>query len=167
MTDRPISTLENQSEGGGSSAGGKVAGLPIREDLLAAHELFLLGQTIGDDAQIQLSSWDGFDFPVRAHDNAKRLLSNYRSTAKAAESRELITPAAEWLLDNHHMVEGHARQVVRDLPVKFYNQLPTILLNDGHKVPRSLALAWVFVAHTNSNFDAAAFTSLVEGFQTG
>ncbi len=166
MLDRPNSTFEKHSRQVGAMAGENIAGLPIREDLLAAQELFILGQTMGRETQTKLSSWDGFDFPARAHDNAKRLLSNYRSTARAAESRELITPAAEWLLDNHHMVEGHSRQVVRDLPVKFYNQLPTILLDDGHKVPRTLALAWVFVAHTNSNFDVAAFTALVQGFQT-
>lgn len=166
MLDRPNSTIEKQSQHGGVVAGDKIAGLPIREDLFAADELFLLGQRMRSGAPIQLSSWDGFDFPARANDNAKRLLSNYRSTARAAESRDLITPAAEWLLDNHHMVESHARQIVRDLPAKFYNQLPTILLEDGQKVPRSLALAWVFVAHTNSNFDVAAFTALVQGFQT-
>src|SRR5690606_18576985 len=44
--------------------------------------------------------------------------------------------------------------------------LPTMTLPDGITVPRALALAWVYVAHSDSQIAAHTFRSVVEGFQS-
>ena len=44
------------------------------------------------------------------------LLDAYGSIAKAAGEGRPITPAAEWLLDNYHLVEQQVREVRTDLP---------------------------------------------------
>nr|MCU0789986.1 protein ndvB [Nitratireductor sp.] len=90
---------------------------------------------------------------------------NYLATADAARNRMAITPAAEWLLDNHHIVEENIRHVRRDLKPGFYRLLPTWTVPGKGKVPRILALAWLYVAHTNSDFSTASLTDFIEGFQ--
>ena len=50
----------------------------------------------------------------RVDDNAKVLLSAYRISARALQSGQQITPSAEWLLDNFHIVEQQLRQVADD-----------------------------------------------------
>jgi cyclic beta-1,2-glucan synthetase len=137
----------------------------IRADFLAAEELQVLGEELDHESLWNLPAWGGFTFPARIKDNASALLANYSSTAKAAEQRLLITPAAEWLLDNHHLVDENARQVARDLPRKFYSKLPTVRVAGGEEVPRTLALSWLYVAHTNSSFDSQGLSSLIAGFQ--
>ena len=69
----------------------------------------------------------------------------------------MITPAAQWLLDNNYLVEETIFQIKRDLPRRFYRELPTMKLAGGGEVPRALALAWVYVAHSDSAVSAAMF----------
>lgn len=134
-------------------------------DFLAAEELEAMGERFSQQSHWDLPVWEGFAFPARVKENASALLANYSSIAKAAEQRLLITPAAEWLLDNHHLVDENARQVARDLPRKFYHRLPTVRVGDGDQVARTLAIAWLYVAHTNSSFEHEGLTGLIAGFQ--
>ena len=48
-----------------------------------------------------------------------------RSPGRWAKSRD-ITPAAEWLLDNYHLIEAQIADVREDLPPRFYRQLPRL-----------------------------------------
>lgn len=137
----------------------------IRADFLAAEELEALGERVCRQPVCELCEWHGFAFPDRMKDNGSALLANYRAIAKAAQLRLLITPAAEWLLDNHHLVDENVRQVARDLPQKFYRRLPTIPVVGDGEVPRTLAIAWFYVAHTNSSFEPQELTRLITGFQ--
>jgi cyclic beta-1,2-glucan synthetase len=37
-----------------------------------------------------------------------------------------VSPAAEWLLDNEYIIEGNARNVLLNLPRRYYRQLPAL-----------------------------------------
>src|SRR4029078_95023 len=89
----------------------------------------------------------------------------YGTIAKAAGEGRSISPAAEWLLDNYHLVEQHGREVRTDLPPGYYRQLPK--LRDGPLAgyPRVFGLAWAFVAHTDSRFDREALTLFVRAYK--
>ncbi len=50
---------------------------------------------------------------------------------RGAGAGEPITPAAQWLLDNNYLVEETIYQVKRDLPRRFYKELPTIEIRAG------------------------------------
>jgi cyclic beta-1,2-glucan synthetase len=63
------------------------------------------------------------------------------------------TPAAEWLVDNYHLVEEQIREVRDDLPPGYYRQLPKLAGGPFAGYPRVLGIAWAFVAHTDSRFD--------------
>ena len=41
-----------------------------------------------------------------------------------------ITPAAEWLVDNYHIVDEQLREIHDDLPSGYYRELPK--LAEGH-----------------------------------
>ena len=60
----------------------------------------------------------------RVKDNGRVLLGAYRSGAQTLDSGQSITPAAEWLLDNFHIVEQQLRQIEDDLPPGYYRHLP-------------------------------------------
>ena len=75
-----------------------------------------------------LSGLEAFDFRARHRDNAAKILETYRSTNSAQARGEPITPAAQWLLDNNYLVEETIFQIKRDLPQRFYRQLPTMKL---------------------------------------
>ena len=66
------------------------------------------------------------DLRQRANDNADTILAVVTYLGTAQQNGEPITPAANWLLDNHYLVEDTILQVRRDLPPRFFKKLPLI-----------------------------------------
>ena len=102
---------------------------------------------------------------ARLRDNHKALLDAHRAIAKSIAAGGAITPAAEWLVDNYHVVEAQIRQVRDDLPPGYYRQLPKLADGPLAGYPRVLGLAWAFVAHTDSRFDAHLLCQFVAAYQ--
>jgi cyclic beta-1,2-glucan synthetase len=102
---------------------------------------------------------------VRLKDNESVLLAAYRAIGAAVGEGRPITPAAEWLLDNYHLVEEQIREIRQDLPPGFYRQLPK--LADGPFVgyPRVFGLAWGYIAHSDSRFDPDSLRLFVRAYQ--
>ncbi|TIY03588.1 MAG: hypothetical protein E5V16_24700, partial [Mesorhizobium sp.] len=138
---------------------------PIRSNFLPEERLRTLGTSLAKGDVKDLFGLGPFDFQPRIRDSARKVLEVYRSTNAAQARGETITPAAQWLLDNNYLVEETIFQVKRDLPHRFYRELPTLKLRDGASVPRALALAWTYVAHSDSSVSATMFKAIVEGFQ--
>ena len=93
------------------------------------------------------------------------LLGAYRAIAAAIREDRAITPAAEWLVDNFHVVEDQIREIRDDLPRGFYRQLPKLSEGPLEGYPRVLGLAWAFVAHTDSRFDPQTLCRFVRAYQ--
>ena len=76
-----------------------------------------------------------------------------------------ITPAAEWLVDNFHIVDEQLREIQDDLPPGFYRELPQLAAGPLQGYPRVFGLAWAFVAHTDSRFDPETLRRFVRAYQ--
>lgn len=136
----------------------------IRATYLNIDALKECGETLGRVGTSSLPGLVGFDFFKRHKENEAEILRVYRATAVDVDAGASITPAAEWLLDNHYIIEEAIQEVRRDLPKKFFRQLPTMKVGD-RDMPRVLVLAWLYVAHTHSSLSSDGLASLVEGFQ--
>ncbi len=101
----------------------------------------------------------------RLSDNAAALLAAYRELCAAVAEGKTVTPAAEWLIDNYHLVEEQIRQTRADLPPGFYRQLPKLAEGPLAGHPRIFGLVWAYVAHTDSHFDPALLTDFVNEYQ--
>ena len=62
----------------------------------------------------------------RLYDNTKVLTEAYHTVARASSAHQPITPAAEWLLDNFHILDEQIREIKDDLPPGFYRRLPKL-----------------------------------------
>src|SRR5205809_5623032 len=102
---------------------------------------------------------------VRLRDNESALLAAYRAIIAAVAEGRAITPAAEWLIDNYHLVEDQIREVRQDLPPAFYRLLPKLASGPFNGYPRVFGLAWAFVAHTDSRFDPETLRQFVRAYQ--
>ncbi|GAB1715768.1 MAG: glycosyltransferase 36 [Nitrobacter sp.] len=102
---------------------------------------------------------------ARLSDNAAALLAAYRICASDLESGRGVVPAAEWLLDNYHLVEEQIREIRADLPPGYYRQLPKLAGGPFVGYPRVFGLAWAFVAHTDSHFDLEILRRFIAGYQ--
>lgn len=139
---------------------------PIRAAYLSEDRLRALGESLARGDVRELHGLQSLDFKKRILENGRKIREVYRSINAAQGKGEAITPAAQWLLDNNYVVEEAIYQIKRDLPRRFYGQLPTMQLVDGTRVPRALALAWAYVAHCDSSISAGMFKAIVEGFQS-
>ena len=76
-----------------------------------------------------------------------------------------ITPAAEWLVDNFHIVEEQLREIQDDLPAGYYRKLPKLASDHLQGYPRVYGVAWAYVAHTDSHFDPESLRRFVKAYQ--
>jgi cyclic beta-1,2-glucan synthetase len=79
------------------------------------------------------------------------------------EKNRRITPAAEWLLDNFHLIEDQIRTAQRHLPRGFNRQLPQLLNGPWKNFPRVYEIALELISHTDGRIDASHLTSFVVG----
>ncbi|HVI87305.1 MAG TPA: glucoamylase family protein [Dongiaceae bacterium] len=101
----------------------------------------------------------------RLRDNAAALLKAHHEIAHALDRGQAITPAAEWLVDNYHIVEEQVREIRTDLPSGYYRQLPKLAAGPFIGYPRIFGLAWAFIAHTDSHFDSTTLLRFVNAYQ--
>lgn len=94
------------------------------------------------------------DVLPRLEENTRILAGAYRVLAEDVHHGTAIPPAAEWLLDNFHLVELEARAVWRDLPVRYYRTLPKLADRELAGQARIHALALELIRHGDGRLDA-------------
>ncbi len=137
----------------------------IRAELFSIERLeehaasLAMAQPVGEQRRSRSS------LVARLRNNEAALLAAYRDIAATVSAGRVITPAAEWLLDNYHLVEEQIREIREDLPPSFYRLLPK--LTDGPLLgyPRVFGLAWAFVAHSDSRVEPEALRRFVRAYQ--
>ncbi len=126
---------------------------PVREELFSVERIEEHARSLAMAQPVAPRSPRGHPLAGRLADNATALLDAYRRIAKAIDEGRPITPAAEWLIDNYHLVEKQIREIRADLPPGYYRQLPKLVDGPFAGYPRVFGVAWAFVAHADSRFD--------------
>ncbi|HEY5810358.1 MAG TPA: glucoamylase family protein, partial [Povalibacter sp.] len=116
-------------------------------------------QTVADSSDDRL----GFDGRLKA--NEEVLLDACRRISTASSQGRPLTPAAEWFLDNYHLVDEQIREVRVDLPPGFYRELPKLASGPFSGYPRVFGITWAFVAHTDSRFEPDLLRRMVDAYQ--
>jgi cyclic beta-1,2-glucan synthetase len=138
---------------------------PIREELFGVERLQEHARSLAWAQASDSVPSRGVSLGARLSDNEARLRQTYRATLLALQAAMPITPAAEWLVDNFHLVERHIRDVRANLPPAFYRLLPKLVAGPFVGCPRVFGIAWAYVAHTDSRFDAEALTCFMRAYQ--
>src|SRR5712664_3851246 len=137
----------------------------IREELFSIERLEQHAESLAAAQPVTARPTTGRSLAVRLRDNESVLLEAYRTIASAVGAGRAITPAAEWLLDNYHLVEGQIREIRDDLPPGYYRQLPKLTTGPFAGYPQVFGVAWAFVAHTDSRFDSEMLRRFVRAYQ--
>jgi cyclic beta-1,2-glucan synthetase len=137
----------------------------IRAEIFSAERLEQHAESLAIAQQVTARPVAVRPLIARLRDNRRALLEAHRAIAKAIAQGGASTPAAEWLVDNYHVVEAQIRQVGDDLPPGYYRQLPKLAEGPLAGYPRVLGVAWAFVAHTDSRFDAQLLSRFVGAYQ--
>jgi cyclic beta-1,2-glucan synthetase len=137
----------------------------VRQELFGVERLEQHAQTLAAAQPVTHVPPAVFPLRRRLDTNAAVLLAAYRASAAELESGRGVVPAAEWLLDNYHLVEAQIREIRDDLPPGYYRQLPKLAAGPFAGYPRVFGLAWAFVAHTDSHFDPVTLRRFIAAYQ--
>ncbi len=138
---------------------------PIRSELFSVERLEQHAESL---AAAQRASGDldrGRPLSERLAENVRIITDAYRAIVQATQARRSVPPAAEWLLDNYHIVDEQIREIRDDLPAGYYRKLPKLLEGHLQGYPRVFGIAWAVVAHTDSALDVPKLARFVEAYQ--
>jgi cyclic beta-1,2-glucan synthetase len=157
---RTLSTFfrpEPHSASRDSSLRGKLFNLSQLEDY--AHR-------IAADHSDAVPSRRGGD-PLRAalERDERRIAAARKLLDEDLRGRAPIGPAAEWLIDNAHVVAEQIRAVRRDLPRGYYRELPKMRRGPLAGLPRVYALALELIAHTDGRLETETLLRFLHAYQ--
>ncbi len=140
---------------------------PLRDELLSIERLeerakSLAARLTVDPTPRRRRTRDVFP---RFDDNARVLREAYLTMAEDVHRGEFVTPAAEWLLDNYHLVASEIRDVRQNLPRAFYRDLPKLATREMAGEARVYAMAVELIRHRDSRLDRHQLVRFMNSFQ--
>jgi cyclic beta-1,2-glucan synthetase len=138
---------------------------PIRGEIFSTERLEQLAESLAASHVVRPGRHRGQPLLRRLEENGRALLAAYREIAGAALEEEATSPAAEWLVDNFHIVEEQVREVREDLPAGFYRELPKLASGALEGLPRVYGLTWAFIEHTDSRVEGGTLARFVRAYQ--
>src|SRR5690349_1597069 len=102
----------------------------------------------------------------RLAENGRILETAYKTLVEALRDGRAISPAAEWLVDNYHIVEEQLREIRHDLPKSYYHELPKLAESELQGYPRIYAVALALITHTDSRLDTNTLRRFIAAYQT-
>ena len=144
--------------------GGTKAEEAIRAELLTGERLLEHARSIAASEEVAPAPRRTSVGP-RIRENARALTRAYQAISRTAREGLAITPSAEWLLDNVHVVEDQIAETLAQLPTDGHWRLPVLTQGPRAGYARVLNVAWHFIAHTDSRFDARMLEQFLAAYQ--
>jgi cyclic beta-1,2-glucan synthetase len=138
---------------------------PIRAELFGIERLEQHAESLAAAQHVAARPRSDHRLERRLKDNEGTLLQCYLAMIAAARDARSITPAADWLVDNFHVVQEQVHAIRTDLPPRFHRQLPRLIDGPFTGYPRVYGLSWAFVAHTDSRFDPQTLCRFLRAYQ--
>ena len=138
---------------------------PIRAELFSIERLEQHGESLAVAQRIAPTPTTDRRLAKRLRENDSVLRSAYAAIAMSIQDERTVTPAADWFVDNFHLVDEQVHEIRRDLPPGYYRQLPKLADGPLKGYPRVFGLAWAFVAHTDSHFEPETLSRFIRAYQ--
>src|SRR2546423_12479448 len=138
---------------------------PIREELYSIERLEHYAASVGAQHKLGDKRRRPNRLLPRLEENGRKLLAAYKSLADSIREEHVISPAAEWLVDNFHIVEEQVREIREDLPKSYYHELPKLADGPFKNYPRIYAFCFALIAHTDSHLDTETLRRFINAYQ--
>ena len=89
----------------------------------------------------------------------------YRTLADDVRAGRFVGPAAEWLLDNFHLITSESADIRRNLPRAYSRTLPTLASRDHAGQARIYAMAVELVRHSDSRLTRLRLAQFLNSYQ--
>jgi cyclic beta-1,2-glucan synthetase len=138
---------------------------PVREETFSVERLEQYAAYLARELKTSPRVRRGRPLAPRLKENGRLLLNAYLTLADALRDKQTISPAAEWLVDNFHIVEDQIHEIKLGLPANYYHELPKLAGGDLDGYPRVYAIALAIISHTDSRLDVDALRRFIQAYQ--
>ena len=138
---------------------------PFHAEFYSVERLEQYAQTLAEEHKTVTRRGRAQLLP-RLDANGRVLESAYKALVEALRNDRAISPAAEWLVDNYHIVEEQLREIRHDLPKSYYHELPKLAGGELQGYPRIYAVALALISHTDSHLDTNTLRRFIAAYQT-
>ncbi|HEY6003419.1 MAG TPA: glucoamylase family protein, partial [Anaeromyxobacter sp.] len=138
---------------------------PFRDELLSVERLDERARSLAARFTLAPSRRAARSVFPRFDDNVRVLREAYRTLADDVHRGEFVTSAAEWLLDNFHLVASEIRDVRQNLPRGYYRELPKLAAREQAGNARVYAIAVELIRHSDSRLDRGQLVRWLDAFQ--
>src|SRR5919106_391302 len=138
---------------------------PFQAEFFSVERLEQYAQTLATEHKTVTKKGRAQLLP-RLENNGRKLEAVYKSLVEALRNGRPISPAAEWLVDNYHIVEEQLREIRKDLPKSYYHELPKLAEGELEGYPRIYSVAVAIIAHTDSRLDTHTLQRFIAAYQT-
>ncbi len=160
----PAGKLESPASGP-ARAEPDASALPFRDELLSIERLDERARSLAGRFTVDPSGRTARSVFPRFEDNVRVLREAYRGLADDVRRGQFVTAAAEWILDNYHLVATEIRDVRQNLPRGYYRELPKLAAREQAGTARVYALAVELIRHSDSRLDHAQLVRWLDAFQ--
>jgi cyclic beta-1,2-glucan synthetase len=139
---------------------------PLRDELLSIERLeeraLALAARFTIDPNPRRRARDTFP---RFEDNVRVLRAAYRTLANDVRQGQFVVSAADWLLDNFHLVAAEISDIRRNLPRTYSRTLPTLASREHVGHARIYAIAVELIRHSDSRLDRQHLIQFLNSYQ--
>lgn len=140
---------------------------PLHGELLGVERLEERARTLAAEFTLSRNPRRGPPLLLRRLSDDTRVLRHaYRLLAGDVRRGEPIAPAAEWLLDNFHLVEAEMREIRHHLPTRYYRELPKLATRELAGTARVYAMAVELLRYSDARLDAKRLERFLYAYQT-
>jgi cyclic beta-1,2-glucan synthetase len=138
----------------------------IRSEIFGRERFAQHGRSLGETHRAEPSSaLRRTPFFPRLQENIRTLREAQGYIGDQARTGYQVSPAAEWLLDNFHLIEAQLKEIRDGLPRRYFRDLPVLVDAPLAGLPRVYGVAWAFVAHTDGAFDEDLLEHFLKAYQ--
>lgn len=139
---------------------------PIRAELVSLERLEQHAKELSTTHQLaQKDQPRAQELLSRLEDNGRFLTESYRTIAENVRRGRTISPAAEWLMDNFHIVQEQLREIREDLPRHYLRELPKLASGPYAGYPRVYAIAIALIERSDCRLDAEMLARFMQAYQ--
>lgn len=138
---------------------------PNRSEIFGVSRFADHGRSLAATHRARNAALRSTAFFPRLRDNIRVLREAHHYISTQAVTGHDVSPAAEWLLDNFHLIEAQLKEIRDGLPHRYFRDLPVLIDEPLAGLPRVYGVAWAFVAHNDSAFDEDLLTHFLRAYQ--
>ncbi|MBK6963569.1 MAG: cyclic beta 1-2 glucan synthetase [Bacteroidales bacterium] len=138
---------------------------PFRSELFSSEQMNQHGEVLARSHKL-LKRNSGDQLLKRLDENEKTLLEVRKLLVESIRTgKNIVTPAAEWLLDNFYLIEEQIVISRKHLPKGYSENLPYLANGISAGMPRVYDIVLEIISHSDGRVDIKSLTSFIDAYQ--